>query len=80
MELSKNDTKMMKGLSDFAMVCLHLFCRSYEGLYEPLLFINDVPVSFCIAQLSDFCVFGFAFCSGYGQMAIYSKKIITENG
>lgn len=74
MELTKNDTKMLQGLSVLAMVCLHLFCRSYEGLFEPLLFINDVPVCFCFALLCDFCVFGLAFCSGYGHMSIYCKK------
>ncbi len=74
MELSKNDTKMLQGLSVLAMVCLHLFCRSYAGVYEPLLFINDVPVCFSLAQLSDFCVFGFAFCSGYGHMVIFDQK------
>ena len=71
MELSKNDTKMLQGLSVVAMVCLHLFSRNYIGLYEPLLFIHHVPVCFCLSQLSDFCVFGFAFCSGYAHMKLF---------
>lgn len=38
MELSKNDSKMLQGLSVLAMVCLHLFDRDYTGLFTPLLF------------------------------------------
>lgn len=30
--------------------------------------LGGVPLVFYIAQLCDFCVFGFAFCSGYGHM------------
>lgn len=74
MELSKNDTKMLQGLSVLAMVCLHLFDRNYEGLFQPLIFIDGTPMSFYFGQLSDFCVFGFAFLSGYGHF-IQSNKL-----
>ena len=73
MELSRNDTKMLQGLSVLAMVWLHLFDRDYTGLFTPLIF-GGVPLSFYIAQLSDFCVFGFAFCSGYGHYIRSEKK------
>lgn len=68
MELSRDDSKMIQGLSVLAMVWLHLFNKSYVGLFTPILFWNEVPISFYISQLCDFCVFGFAFCSGYGHM------------
>lgn len=69
-ELTKKDTKMLQGLSVLAMVLLHLFCTyDYADKYTPILFFSGVPLCFYIAQLSDFCVFGFAFCSGYGHMA-----------
>ena len=74
MELTKKDTKMLQGLSVLAMVCLHLFNRNYEGLFQPLLFIQGTPVSFYISQLSDFCVMGFAFCSGYAHMLLYDQE------
>lgn len=75
MKLSKEDTKMIQGLSVLAMVCLHLFDRTdYQGLYQPLLFIKGIPLSFYFGQLSDFCVFGFAFCSGYAHMLLYRKE------
>ena len=75
MELTKKDTKMLQGLSVLAMVCLHLFdTYDYQGLFQPLLFIGDLPVSFFLGQLSDFCVFGFAFCSGYAHMLLFKQK------
>ena len=73
MELSNKDTKMLQGLSVIAMLCLHLFSRSYVDLYQPLVFIKGTPLSFLFSQLSDFCVFGFAFCSGYGHMKIFDQ-------
>ena len=73
-ELTKKDTKMLQGLSVLAMVLLHLFCTyDYADKYTPVLFFAGVPLCFHVAQLSDFCVFGFAFCSGYGHMANYGK-------
>lgn len=75
MELTKKDTKMLQGLAVLAMVCLHLFCRNdYEGLYHPYLFIKGIPLSFYFAQLSDFCVMCFAFCSGYAHFVQYSQN------
>lgn len=74
MELTKNDSKMLQGLSVLAMVWLHLFDRDYTGLFTPILFGGGVPYSFYIAQLSDFCVFGFAFLSGYAHMMQYGQK------
>ena len=53
--LTRYDTKMLQGLS---------------VLYTPLLYLAGKPVIFYFAQLSDFCVMGFAFCSGYG---LYKK-------
>ena len=74
MELTKKDTKMIQGLSVLAMVCLHLFCRyDYQQLYQPLIFIKGLPLCFYFGQLSDFCVAGFAFCSGYSHAAMFEN-------
>lgn len=68
MEPTKNEIKSIQGLSVLAMLCLHLFCRyNYEDLYRPLIQFFGYPVSFYLAQISDFCVMGFAFCSGYAH-------------
>lgn len=63
------------------MVCLHLFDRDYRGLFTPILFVEGLPLSFYLGQLSDFCVFGFAFLSGYahmlqhGQTGYYKRRL-----
>lgn len=82
MELTKNDSKMLQGLAVMAMVILHLFDRmDYQELFRPLIFFKEIPLSFYIAQLSDFCVFCFAFCSGYAHMKLseqtgyYSRRL-----
>ncbi len=71
-ELTVPDSKMIQGMAVVAMLCLHLFDRhDYQGLFSPLLFIGEYPLSFYVGQLSDFCVMGFAFCSGYAHMKLF---------
>lgn len=73
--MNKKDTKMIQGLSVLAMVCLHLFdTLEYAGLFTPLVFFKGFPLVFYFAQLSDFCVMGFAFCSGYAHMTLFDEK------
>ena len=74
-ELTRQETKQFQGLSILAMVLLHLFCTyNYEGKFTPLVMLQGVPLVFYPAQFGDFCVFAFAFCSGYGHMVQYEKK------
>ena len=56
------------------MVCLHLFDRGYEGLFQPFFFFHGRPFSFYFAQLSDFCVMGFAFCTGYAHTLLFGRE------
>jgi hypothetical protein len=73
-ELSKKDTRMIQGLAVISMVCVHLFdTLDYEGRFVPLVFFRGYPLVFYFAQLSDFAVMAFAFCSGYGHMTQYGK-------
>ena len=75
MELGKRDTKMIQGLSVLAMVWLHLFDTwNYEGIFQPFIFFKGIPLVFYIAQLCDFCVMGFAFCSGYAHYKLFKEK------
>jgi len=65
---------MMQGLGILAMICLHLFdTLDYEGKFIPMFFFHGYPFIFYFAQLSDFCVMAFAFCSGYAHMTQYRK-------
>lgn len=45
----------------------------YEGKFVPLLFVRGIPLVFYVAQASDFCVFGFAFLSGYAHFLLSDK-------
>lgn len=75
MELTKKDTKMIQGVSVVAMLLLHLFCRyNYEELYTTNVVIMGYPLAFYFGQLADFCVMGFAFCSGYSHWVLYSVQ------
>ncbi len=66
---------MIQGLCVLAMVWLHLFDTwDYEGLFLPFIFFQDIPLAVYVAQLSDFCVMGFAFCSGYAHYILSEKK------
>ncbi len=71
---------MIQAVSVLAMVWLHLFCTmDFSGLFQPLIFIKDIPLTFYLAQLSDFCVMGFAFCSGYAHMIKINQKGYYKN-
>ncbi len=64
----------MHGLAILSMCLLHLFCRlDYEGLFRPLLFLFGKPLIYYFAQLSDFCVMAFAFCTGYGHSVLLGE-------
>ena len=55
MELTKNDSKMLQGLSVLAMVCLHLFDRDYRGLFTPLVFTGGHCPSISDSYLISAC-------------------------
>lgn len=72
MEASKSEIKSIQGLSVLAMLCLHLFCRyDFSNLYTPTFYLFGYPICFYFAQISDFCVMGFAFCSGYAHYFLF---------
>lgn len=72
MEASKSEIKSIQGLSVLAMLCLHLFCRyDFSNLYTPMFYLFGYPICFYFAQISDFCVMGFAFCSGYAHYLLF---------
>ena len=56
------------------MLCLHLFNRDFHGLFQPLFFIGNHPLSYFISLFSDACVPIFAFGSGYGIYFSYSNN------
>ena len=83
MELSKNQVKITKGIAILFMLLLHLFCtKAYQGLYTPLVFIEDTPLVYYLALFGDCCVAIYCFCSGYGLLISYknnNEKYIKNN-
>lgn len=73
--MTREESKRLQGLSVLAMVCLHLFdTLAYSDLFTPLIMLKGFPLVFYFAQISDFCVMGYAFCSGYAHMTIFHQK------
>lgn len=83
MELSKTDTKHLKGIAILLMVLLHLFARKdVNGLYETLFTINDVPLVYYIGLVGDACRPIYLFVTGYAFYIIMNKSneaVITNN-
>ena len=51
--MSKEESKMLQGISVLAMVCLHLFDNlNYSDLFTPLIMLKGYPLIFYFAQLS----------------------------
>ena len=44
MDITKRDSKMLKGVAILAMLMLHLFCRKDNLPYTPLLWVGDTPL------------------------------------
>ena len=55
------------------MLGLHLFNQNYEGLFQPLIFLGQQPLSYYLSLFCDACVPIFAFVSGYGLFFKYEK-------
>lgn len=75
LEISKNDTKILKGVAILFMLLLHLFARKeVNGLYETFPIINGVPLIYYIGLFGDACVPIYCFASGYGLYVNYNKE------
>lgn len=72
MELTKQDTKMTKGIAIIFMVLLHLFCRTDNLPYECIK-IAGTPIVYYLGLFADQCVAIYCFCSGYAMYLINEK-------
>lgn len=75
MSITVQQSNHLKSIAILMMLCLHLFNQDYDGLFEPLLFVGEKPLSYYISLFCDACVPIFAFVSGYG---LYYKYIQTK--
>ena len=65
MDITKRDSKMLKGVAILSMLMLHLFCRRENLPYTPLLWIGGTPLIYYFALFGDICVAIYCFVSGY---------------
>ena len=82
MIISVQKTNQLKSIAILMMLCLHLFNRDYNGVFQPLVFIGSQPLSYYISLFCDACVPIFAFVSGYGLYYSYCKDsnaFLTKN-
>lgn len=66
MPITIQKSNQLKSIAILMMLFLHLFNRDYTGLFQPLLFVGNQPLSYYISLFCDACVPIFAFVSGYG--------------
>lgn len=71
MEISKQDSKMLKGVAVLGLLMLHLFCRKTDLPYTPLIWIGETPLIYYFGLFGDFCVPIFCFVSGYAHYMQY---------
>ncbi|WP_238458016.1 acyltransferase family protein [Alkalihalobacterium alkalinitrilicum] len=75
MELSRSDSKMLKGVAILLMVLLHLFTRKdVNGLYETYPMINEVPLVYYIGLFGDACRPIYLFLTGYAFFIFINKN------
>ena len=67
MEMTKQESKMLKGVAILSMLMLHLFCRKTDLPYTPLLWIGNIPVIYYFGLFGDICVPMYCFMSGYAH-------------
>lgn len=74
MSISLQKSNQLKSIAILMMLCLHLFNQDDKGLFTPLVFIGQQPLSYYISLFSDACVPIFAFVSGYGLYSSYRNN------
>ena len=75
MELSKSDTKRLKGIGILLMVLLHLFTRKeINGLYETFPMISDVPLVYYFGLMGDACRPIYLFVTGYAFFLMFKNS------
>lgn len=78
MDISKNDSKMLKGAAVLSLLMLHLFCRKTNLPYTPLLWVGEIPFVYYLGLFGDICVAIFCFISGYAHYCQSSTKAKTR--
>ena len=75
MDITKRDSKMLKGVAILSMLMLHLFCRKENLPYTPLLWVGNTSLIYYFGLFGDICVAIYCFVSGYAH---YMQSSETE--
>ena len=78
MDITKRDSKMLKGVAILSMLMLHLFCRKENLPYTPLLWIGSTPLIYYFGLFGDICVAVYCFISGYAHYLQSSKGELQQ--
>ena len=78
MDITKRDSKMLKGVAILSMLMLHLFCHRENLPYTPLLWIGGTPLIYYFALFGDICVAVYCFVSGYAHYMQSSEAEIKK--
>lgn len=78
MDITKRDSKMLKGVAILSMLVLHLFCRKDNLPYTPLLWIGSTPLVYYFGQFGDICVAIYCFVSGYAHYMQSSEANLRQ--
>ncbi len=72
-ELTKDDSKILKGIAILFMLGLLLYNRlDINGYYTPLVYVKGYPIIYYISFLFDSCVP--IYCFVVDMQLIYKKK------
>lgn len=78
MDITKRDSKMLKGVAILSMLMLHLFCRKENLPYTSLLWIGSTPLIYYFGLFGDICVAVYCFVSGYAHYLQASKAELQQ--
>lgn len=74
MDITKRDSKMLKGVAILSMLMLHLFSRRDHLPYTPLLWVGTTPLIYYFGLFGDICVAIYCFVSGYAHYMQSSER------
>lgn len=75
MELTKQDTRVLKGIAILLMVLLHMYAtKEVDGLYNTFPLINDTPLVYYIALIGDACRPIYLFVTGYAFYIVINNN------
>ena len=77
--MSKEESKMLQGISVLAMVCLHLFDNlNYSDLFTPLIMLKGYPLIFLFCTAFGFLRYGICLLQRLCTHEIVSTKELLQ--